>query len=239
MRGEKENVDKGSLLVTSILPRDEAKIVNGAFSIGYGYYVRDEAPAISLPLASRINRPVLLGNVSRHRSREHSLLSFRYNNVPCNIPFFFLPLSSLFIGKPFFTRLISDISHRVSALLYVWPSIRIIFLLLNGFNFSRWTFSPTDLGTMRIFFVDLFYFFDAIIKKGLIMPLVFSLFLSLREKLKRSTIYEWTFSQWIEIYNNLTIFRNSSIRKGKIETISFLIFHPRMHTQMHSLIQLV
>lgn len=168
MRGEKENVDKGSLLVTSILPRDKAKIVNGAFSIGYGYYVRDEAPAISLPLASRINRPVLLGNVSRHRSREHSLLSFRYNNVPCNIPFFFLPLSSLFIGKPFFTRLISDISHRVSALLYVWPSIRIIFLLLNGFNFSRWTFSPTDLGTMRIFFVDLFYFFDAIIKKGLI-----------------------------------------------------------------------
>lgn len=102
-RGKREERKEGrkrgkeSLRDVDPLPRDEVKIVNGAFSISYGYYVRDEAPAISLPFASRIDRPVLLGNVSRHRSREHSLLSFRYD-VPCNNPECFFPF---FIGNSF------------------------------------------------------------------------------------------------------------------------------------------
>lgn len=132
MIGKKENVDKGSLLVTSILPRDEAKIVNGAFSIGYGYYVRDEAPAISLPLASRINRPVLLGNVSRHRSREHSLLSFRYNNVPCNIPFFLPPFFFPFYWKTLLHEI--NIRHFASRLCAI---IRLTFDQ-NYFSLIKW-----------------------------------------------------------------------------------------------------
>lgn len=47
---------------------DEEKIVNRSSLSATRIFRQGRGTAISLPLASRINRPLLLGNVSRHRS---------------------------------------------------------------------------------------------------------------------------------------------------------------------------
>lgn len=60
------------------------------------------------------------------------------------------------------------------------------FLLLSGSNSSRWTFFPNS--NLPIFFVDFFYFFDAIIEKGLIYATLERLSFSLSLKRKIETL---------------------------------------------------